>query len=113
MKIGNAVMGVAFLGLTGCHILFPEDPREGAELSAECPTRVASLQIAGVVMVDRGMHRILGAVMWAAVPLSLQERQPIIDRALEVTIVQGRYYLGVSDFRSSDDWLVEISKSRR
>ncbi|KEO91340.1 hypothetical protein EH31_01360 [Erythrobacter longus] len=34
---------LALLSLTGCHILFPEDPREGSELSADCPTRVAGL----------------------------------------------------------------------
>jgi len=34
---------IALLSLSGCHSLFPEDPREGTELSAECPTRVASL----------------------------------------------------------------------
>ena len=34
---------LALLSLTGCHILFPEDPREGTELNEECPTRVASL----------------------------------------------------------------------
>jgi hypothetical protein len=33
----------ALLSLSGCHILFPEDPREGTELSEECPTRVAGL----------------------------------------------------------------------
>lgn len=41
--IRSAISFIALLSLTGCHILFPEDPREGAELSAECPTRVASL----------------------------------------------------------------------
>lgn len=37
------VCSLAFASLTGCHILFPEDSREGSELSAECPTRVTSL----------------------------------------------------------------------
>lgn len=34
---------IALLSLTGCSILFPEDPREGTELSEECPSRVAGL----------------------------------------------------------------------
>lgn len=39
----TAAISISLLSLTGCHILFPEDPREGAELSTECPTRVAGL----------------------------------------------------------------------
>ncbi len=38
-----AIAPAAVALLTGCHLLFPEDPREGTELSAECPTRVAGL----------------------------------------------------------------------
>ena len=41
IRIGVAILATA--SLSGCHILFPEDPRDGTELSAECPTRVASL----------------------------------------------------------------------
>ena len=41
--IRSITIPAALLSLTGCHILFPEDPREGTELSAECPARVASL----------------------------------------------------------------------
>lgn len=41
--IRATVATLAFVALSGCHILFPEDPREGQELSKECPTRVASL----------------------------------------------------------------------
>ncbi|WP_298303239.1 hypothetical protein [uncultured Erythrobacter sp.] len=42
MKRLPIIVASAFT-LTGCHILFPEDPREGSELSEECLTRVASL----------------------------------------------------------------------
>ncbi|MEP0392502.1 MAG: hypothetical protein ABJ205_07355 [Erythrobacter sp.] len=38
-----ALASLACITLTGCHILFPEDPREGTELSEECPTRFSSL----------------------------------------------------------------------
>lgn len=38
-----AYASFALLTLSGCHILFPEDPREGEELSEECSTRVAGL----------------------------------------------------------------------
>jgi hypothetical protein len=41
--IRTSVASLATVSLTGCHILFPEDPREGTELSEECPTRVAGL----------------------------------------------------------------------
>ena len=34
---------VTLFALSGCSILFPEDPRAGQELSEECPTRVAGL----------------------------------------------------------------------
>lgn len=41
--MGRSIALVGALTLTGCHILFPEDPREGTELSEECPTRVRGL----------------------------------------------------------------------
>ncbi|MEP0392504.1 MAG: hypothetical protein ABJ205_07365 [Erythrobacter sp.] len=38
-----AIIIASGLFLSGCSILFPEDPREGQELNEECPTRVAGL----------------------------------------------------------------------
>lgn len=33
----------AAVALSGCSLLFPEDPRDGQELAEECPVRVATL----------------------------------------------------------------------
>lgn len=41
--IRTATALTALVSLSGCHILFPEDPREGTEHSADCPMRVAGL----------------------------------------------------------------------
>lgn len=48
------IVSIALLAfaLSGCNILFPDDPRIGQELSEECPKRVAGLLGPGTAFAD-------------------------------------------------------------
>jgi|GEM_PF-1682369 len=47
-----ALVTFTLLSLSGCHILFPEDPRLGQERNEECPGRVSSLLGPGTDFAD-------------------------------------------------------------